>query len=236
MKFGIALGFGAFVFAAVVGVMVTRGAQMDNGAASWSPLVVTSVRPVMQSKVPEAVWKQLDARFAPADEMYAQAKKLLRQGKLAEAEEACNKAIALYQAQGSLGRLSIPDVRQTLGDVYLAEGKYQKALDFYDVVGKRKRNKKITPNLNAALCYVRLGNYDTARQYYAHAGWGQGREVKASDLPGTRTPKALEASIRMGRGAGYSIHGDEEAAFAEFAAALKLVPDNGFIAYRRGES
>ena len=82
-------------------------------------------------------------------------------------------------------------------------------------------------NLNVALAYVRLGNYLQAKKFYSDQDVLQYKSIKAEYLPGTDNIRLLEASILLGRGLDTFFTGQKEESFDNFAAANKIVPENG---------
>lgn len=185
--------------------------------------------PATKSEIPKEVWEQINARLAPGQQLEEEARTLLKSGNLVAAEQACLKAMEIYK-----GDPQTEVARQLLGDIYFAQEKYQKALEVYHVADRY--TDSTTLHFNAALCYLRLGNYEAARRFYSDQSLLQYSSIKPEDLPGTDTPHSLEASILMARGLDAFFSDRNQEALNNLDAAGKLAPRNGLIPYYAGMS
>lgn len=174
-----------------------------------------------------------DEIIAYGEQINQQARALLREGKLDEAEEKCREEITFYQAH-SLGNAG----RRLLGEIQLAQGKYQDALDTYTAL--RQNNDDPQLYVSIALCYVRLNKLEEARkvlQAYPEE-WmrKQAADPPPEDLkgmPGMADLKSMEATLMLTM-ATMAPDGYEEQ-LKYLLAAEKLAPKNALIADRIGE-
>ncbi|MDQ2800814.1 MAG: tetratricopeptide repeat protein [Armatimonadota bacterium] len=173
-----------------------------------------------------------DAAFAPSDAFYKQAKTLYASGDLAGAEAACLNALnnpPVFQGR----TLHVPFVADLLGQVYLKDGQYEKAI--YWLQGARHTTMDSSLNLNLALAYLKQGDFQTARRHYSAEAAAKAmstlNEYSPQDLPGTDTPDALEASILMARGVDASCEDRMDDALPDLQRANQLAPDNALVAY-----
>lgn len=156
----------------------------------------------------------------------------LAQGRLAEAEAACYRLIALSPRVNG-APLAMYDV-QMLGDIYLEQKRYREAITTYDRARPYTRNVRM--DLNTALAYVKLGDLKTARKYYSEdAFFSRGMTPKRKakffpQLPGTASARAFEASLYFTRG-NKTPHLDFAEAVQDYKKALSLYPHNGMFAY-----
>lgn len=160
----------------------------------------------------------------------------------AAAANYAQQAITFYESyQPDLNAVLLPvatSQRQLLGDIFLKEGQYQKALDAYGVVGKYTRGEGAPMgagfSLNIAWAYYNLGNYKAARHYYSDQSLLQYSNIKPEDLPGTDSLVSLKASILMARGVNDFYYDRHQEAFQELEEAGRLAPTNGAIPYHQG--
>ena len=168
-----------------------------------------------------------DAALAQASRSEIEARALLRAGKLTEAEQVAIVGQALWLRDPQ--RLPHPMFQWLLGDVRLRQGRYADALQYYQLASKH--SARSGEELNIALCFVRLGNDEMARQFYSDQTLLRYSSISLRELPGTNNHQALEASILLAHGLeGYLTHQEQEA-LEDLDAAGKLAPHNGLIAY-----
>ncbi len=183
---------------------------------------------------PEAVAERR-VLYAQSERLAAEARALLASGDLSGAERAALGALAATpNVQGGIRPLhTLPLL---LGDIYLREGKYEKALQWYLPSRQNVWRMGGGLNLDVALCYARLGNYEQARRFYSDQELLQYSSIHSEDLPGTDSPQALEASIQMARGMDAFLSGRKQEAFEDMGEAARLAPADGLIPYYQGMS
>lgn len=179
-----------------------------------------------------------EAAFAPVNGFMKQAKALSDSGDLAGAEQAYLNALdAAPVIQGRTQH--VPFAALLLGQTYLEDGKYDKAV--YWLSGAKKTTSTVGGrlDLDLALAYVRSGDYANAKSHYSdqaimqyHSG---SKKLLPEDLPGTDTPQALEASILLARGEDAYLEHRRDDALVDFQEAHRLAPDNAMIAGHCGE-
>jgi len=223
---------------------------VKNGSTASSASHSTNAPMARISLVPHetpaqrAHWEEI---MGKGTDMEKQARALMDQGNLPAAEQQIKQAIAYYNGLPELhgtGDWYTPRARQTLGDIYLKGGQYQKALAAYGIVGKQTKGAgaPMGPSLNlgVALAYCGLGDYEDARQYYSDKAITQynfaGDTINPSDMPGTDSPQSLEASIYLARGIDFYVHEMNAHAADDFAAAGKLTPNNPLLNYYWGDA
>lgn len=183
---------------------------------------------------PEVVKARRDAE-APSEALRLHGQALYEAGDLAGAEQAYLKALDAAPTFGGYVKLSAPFIGRQLGQAYLKDGKYDKAI--YWLSGARKNLTTVGGGLGLelALAYVRLGDYKNASRFYSDQSilryLSDGEGVLPQDLPGTDSPKALEASILFARGLDAYFEARDDDALVDLQAAHALVPDNPLIAY-----
>ncbi len=165
--------------------------------------------------------RRSDEISAHGYQIHLAAQALLREGKLEEAEKKCREEIAYYQSLG--GRTT---VNQLLGDIQLAQGKYQEALDTYAVV--REHSDDTETWLAMSLCYIRLGKLDKAQEAFRACPSEDLRKL-ASDPPPAGAPgvgdlKSMELTLMLALSGVHS--GDSPEALKYLLAAEKLAPEN----------
>lgn len=180
---------------------------------------------------PEA-YDRFQKSLKPSSDTFRLASTLYNSGDLVGAEQEAQKAL-LLASNLSLGTQD--DAHHLIGQIRMKQGRYKEALNYLTPAGKNTWQAGL--NFDVALCYARLGDTRTARQLYSGQALLKYRTVTLRDLPGTRTPQTLEASILMARGMDNFFRATGEAeAFADFDAALKIIPQNGLAAYYAGKS
>lgn len=187
---------------------------------------------------PAQVQKEFNAQFARSSVAENEARQLLKERRLDEAEKACYRALALCpQVNGEPINIA---AQQMLGDVYQAEGRYKEAIEVYQTSCKHSFNNEET-ELKIALCYLRLGDMDNAHKFYTEKKFysterflgGTTAKEKADDfsmLPGDKTPKTMEASLLYTLGAERNLYGYSEEANALYKKTLELAPRNALAA------
>jgi len=159
-----------------------------------------------------------------------QAQALLQAGRFDEAEQVCREEIAFYEPFGTAAL-----AHEGLGDILLAKGEYQKALDEYVVFSRNGDSN--TLYLNIALCYVRLGDLEKARKAVQSYPEKQIAQL-AADPPveGARSTgdlKSMELVLMLALAGVHS--GDSPEALKYLLAAEKLAPDDWEIADTIGQ-
>ena len=158
--------------------------------------------------------------------------KLLRAGKLDEAERKVSAAIAFLRSKnfvdGNLDRL--------LADIQLEKGEYRKALENYHV--NRPASMRHIPHyaelcLKIALCYLRLGEIEASKKFYGYATNNKLGQSVSAELPGVADRRALEASILTNLGFYAETVADSERALNFYQAANKMAPQNSLLLYRQ---
>jgi tetratricopeptide (TPR) repeat protein len=160
-----------------------------------------------------------------------EARTLFSAGNNTKAKAECQAALAV--APRLNGAVHAPDAKQLLGEIYYTEGNYKQALYWF---GDRAKNTKDDrQDFDIALCYVRLGDFQTARRHYSHdLVYRNSSSTTAADLPVIRDLKSLEASILLARGLDHDMTGQMKEASADYDAAARLAPDNAWLQHRRG--
>lgn len=158
--------------------------------------------------------------------LHKKAQALLRAGKLEEAERVSREEIAFYE---KFGEATIS--RQLLGDILLAKGQYEEALQEYAVL--RRSGWSTTLHINIALCYVRLGGLDKAVEAYRdqiETELGPGPHLE--NIPGTEDLKSMEITLLLKLADVYS--GSSGEALKYLKAVAELKPDDWAITERIG--
>lgn len=178
---------------------------------------------------------EYDALFAESRHRLSEARSLYASGNLLGAEQACLASMAATPIIGGQ-KQPAPFVPRLLGRIYLAEGQNQKALEWFRSTYSNTVDSSI--DLDVALAYCRLGNYEQARRFYSDQAILQyhvaGKDADAQDLPGADSPQSLESSILLARGIDAFFEARKNDALADFAAAAILVPQNPLIHYYSG--
>ncbi len=178
-----------------------------------------------QSKVPQNPnYDPAKDPMKPGDDRVKAARELLHKGDLDAAERKCREAIKIFR-----GSYAADWPKELLGDIQLAKGQYEEALESYGVARSHSANPGLS--LNVAFCFIRLGDYKNAKKSYSDRYLLRNTGVNKEDLPGIDDVRALEASILLARGAEARSTGDYKEAVANFEPALKLAPRNGMLAY-----
>lgn len=152
-----------------------------------------------------------------------------------EYEAAFNKAEeAIELGKGGINALIVEDAQRLQGKIRLAQGRYTEALELLKVEYKVGRSGIL--DLEIALCYVKLGDLELARQFYSDNAILKTNIISEEDLPGTDTARNFEASIRFARGLDYFFTSRKQAALEELTLAESLAPTKGAISYFAGMS
>lgn len=162
------------------------------------------------------------------------AQQLFEEGRLAEAEQACYDALAVSLKIN--GESTDSDAMQLLGDVYREQGRYKEAIEVYGNSLKHGIGDDDVP-LNTAWCYLKLGDLKNAHQFYSEEKFFADlppaqKTTYMESLPGTKTPKMMEASLLYALGCEKSGHADIDKSVPYFKKALLIVPHNALIAYK----
>ena len=172
------------------------------------------------------------ALFFQSRQYEKQARMLYVSGDLAGAEQACLQSInAAPIIDGN--KQQMPFTQRLLGRVYLREGRNQEALMAFQSCYRNIPDAG--QNLDIAIAYARLGDYQHAHNFYSDQAILQYRlthePLKPEDLPGTKNLKSLEASALFARGIDAFFEHRQDEALDDFMAAERLAPDNALIAY-----
>ena len=202
-------------------------ASRKRGGHNWGVLNAVKMSPQAE--------KAMQADMAPSEALRKQGQDLYEAGDLAGAEQTYLKALDAAPTFGGYMKPSEPLIARQLGQAYLKDGQYDQTIHWLG--GSRKSLTTVGGglDLDLALAYARKGDYKTAKSLYSDRSIQQyhfaGKDVLLSDLPGTDTPKALEASILLARGLDAYFEARKEDALDDFQAANQLAPNNAFIAY-----
>ena len=173
----------------------------------------------------------MNALFVPTDDAEKNARKLFLSGKLIEAEAECRRAVFISPTVN--GKPWNTGALQLLGEICLLQKRNQGG--FGVVPRNAYHNTRSTElDLDVALAYCRLGNYDMAMLWYSDQVL-LGNVITPQDLPGTLNLRSLEASVLLARGGQASGHAAYQEALIYFETAGKLAPHNGLIASMTGE-
>ncbi len=175
------------------------------------------------------------ALYAEAYQHEKEAHDLFVSGDLPGAEQAANASLAAAPIINGR-QAKMPLVRQLLGKIYLAEGRNQDALNAFQSCYHNIADAG--QNLDIAIAYARLGNYEQAKHFYSNRAITQYRlsqePLLPEGLPGTADLKHLEASALLARGIDAFFSGQKQEAFNDLEAAGRLAPANGLIPYYQG--
>ena len=180
---------------------------------------------------PEMV-REIEAAFVPTNEAAKNARKLFLAGKLIEAEAECRRAVFISPTTAN-GKPCNTRALQLFGEMCLLQKRNKEALESFLACYHNTRSTEL--DLDVALAYCRLGNYDMAMQWYSDQVLLQNYGITPQDLPGTLNLRSLEASVLLARGGQASGHAAYQEALIYFEAAGKLAPHNGLIASMTGE-
>lgn len=221
--------------------------KANGGKASvlQTPIVQARVSKSVTHKVPPAItprrakldispelrkkWREHDA---PGNQMIKEARDLLRANDVEGAERKCRQAMEYFREN----EISIP--HELLGDILLAKGDYEAALESYDHSLFYGDSDFIY--IHISLCYIRLGDLEQARKSFLMCPWTDLRKLAADplpddmkDMPGTKDLKSMEATLMMAL-AIITADGYEQK-LKYLQAADKLVPESWLIADKIGQ-
>jgi tetratricopeptide (TPR) repeat protein len=190
-----------------------------------------SKRNPLHNPVPDAMRQEMAERAKPSEDARLRARRLLDAGDVSGAEVECRKSLTL--APTVSGMPINPEAVALMGDICLRQRKNWEALKWF--LSYARHAVGGTANLNVAIAYCRLGDYQNAKQFYSDAvirkGWEDAGGLSPQDLPGTANVAGLEASALLNRGASLMAEVRRDEALADFLAAEHLVPGNPFIEY-----
>ena len=189
-------------------------------------------RPVFHSFPSAAANTEERAAYSECREHEKQAKARYASGDLKGAADECLQSLASAPTVGGQ-RQSLPFVQRLLGRVYLRQGRNQDALKAFQACFRSIPDAG--QNLDIAIAYARLGDYQHACAFYSDRAITQYRisdePLKPEDLPGTGNLKSVEASALLARGVDEFFEERQDEALDDFMAAERLAPDNALIAY-----
>ena len=164
-----------------------------------------------------------------------QAYELFKAGKLAEAEQACLKSIAIWEDNSGSEDLN---GRRLLGEIYLKGAQNDKALDCFRLAYPHGNDDKL--KLSIALVFCRKGNYEQAKRFYTDGYMSRytygDKAIDPSNLPATDNLTELHARVLLVRGFEANLTSNLEEAIENLQAADKLVPKNPAVHFFWGET
>ena len=233
----------ASVTVILVAATVAFGASQQKGLIAKpttkkvSPPVVSTrdlVNPRLSFSMPldpQALAEER-AAFAPAEALRIQAEAAYQSGDLAGAEAACLQALSAAPVMRGQ-KQQAPYVDLLLGRIYLKGGQNAKAVSWLQRARAHEGASGL--DLDLALACARSGDYANAGRFYSDQDslqyLSEGAGVLPQDLPGTDSPRTLEASILLARGLDVYFEHRHDDALMEFQAANRLAPENALIAY-----
>ena len=208
-KLPVAIALASLVVAAAVTKMVAKTPQPET------------FQGVTANPIPPEITKQMDAALVPYGEAVKKATELLNQGKFVEAEAECRRALTLVLLIN--GKPWYGEEVPLLGDILLAQGRNQEALDCYlRIVTSSVPDNPEHPhsNIGAALAYCRLGNFKMAKRYFPRNDSPEWHKVWRGGI------EAFEASLLYSRAGEESSHSNYRMALFYLKQAEKLAPPN----------
>ena len=233
----------------VVPTRTTKGQSVAHAQTIAPQQLATSKQPVSSASnsgdqllgvtknpLPKEATEQWTKEAARAQAQEKQAILLMEQGRFAEAEAACHRALAFSPKVN--GKPFNMRALQLLGDVRFAQDDYQKAIETYDRAREHTRNLEL--DFSTALAYLKLGDLKSARKYfdrdryYAVSKFSKSRRQTAAEkraetvakLPEDTTAKGFEANIYIARAGEKQSYADSEGALKAYQQALALFPHN----------
>lgn len=199
----------------------------QNHFTANSLLKTVGSKSVVTKNVNEEFQKAFDEQNRRESIVEKKARQLFEEGRLAEAEQACYDALAVSLNIGA---------QQLLGDVYREQGRYKEAIEMYQKSLEHGVGDDAVP-LNTAWCYLKLGDLKNAHKSYSEEKFFADlpttqKTIYMESLPGTKTPKMMEASLLYALGCEKSGHADVDHSVPYFKKALLIVPHNALVAYR----
>ncbi|RZM12236.1 MAG: tetratricopeptide repeat protein, partial [Pedobacter sp.] len=173
----------------------------------------------------------MNAASQRANSTSRKARELLDNGNLAAAKAEALKSLKASPTVNGISLAVRPNM--LLGEIALLQGNNEEALRYFTSL--RKNSMVDGLDWNIAVCYVRLGNYTEAKRYYSEDGFlKMATNLTRNDLPGTRTPRQLEASILAALAAEAATVGQNEKALRYLDAAAQVAPNNAWILHSWG--
>lgn len=210
-------------------VSKTKKAETAKQAASAQQSGSAAANPM-----PEERMVGVRALYATTVQLEAQARALYKSGDLVNAERVSRQAIAATPFEGNRRRLS-PSLLLLQGEIYLTTGQNQQALQCLLAASQNTTGALL--DLDLALAYCRLGEYDTARHFYLEHDLSQrefqGQRLASQDVPTSDDPMFLEASILVARALEYNSDYRSQA-LTDYAAAEQIIPYNPMLGYNYG--
>ncbi len=188
------------------------------------------------NKLSPEVTEQFAIEAARAKVPEKQARQFLEEGRLAEAEEACYRALTLSPKVN--GKSFNMNALQLLGDIRFAQGKYEEAIQTYNRAREHTRNLEL--DFSTALAYMKLNDMESARKYfnvnkyydvrkYSKSRTQSAAEIRAEDvaqIPEDQTAKGFEANIYIARAGDKLSYAKTEEALEDYQKALQMFPHN----------
>ena len=175
--------------------------------------------------------KELDRVAREGSRAELKAESLFDQGRLEEAEEACEEVNRIYDSSGETMAQSVAHL---LGRIRMRQGRYADAVAYMEPnLGSNAGGM----SMDLALCHLKVGGVAKARALYEPGfitGYNSAFGDTARYLPDVRTPERLEGAILWTKGVALSNVGRPDEATDLYAAALRLLPRNALLAARLG--
>lgn len=172
------------------------------------------------------------ALLAPSRRLEKEAKRLYASGDLSGAEQSCQQSLSAAPVIDGRQQ-KMPFVQRLLGRIYLKQGRNQDALKAFQSCYSSIPD--VGQNLDIAIAYARLGDYEYARRFYSDQAILQYRltdePLKPEDLPRVSNLKSLEASAVLARGVDAFFEHRQDEALDDFMTSERLAPDNALVAY-----
>ncbi len=176
-----------------------------------------------------------EALMAPGTRLSKEARTLLRQGKLEQAEQKCRQAQAFFRSTPAPYEADF--LYEDLGDIQLAKGEYRKALESYAIARRYSADAELP--LHTALCYIRLGDFKKAKQLCPDNRLVDAAYLdaaRADYLPRTDNLQSLEATLLLVLGMREFMAQEAKTALSYLEPAGKLAPKSWFIAELTGRA
>lgn len=198
----------------------------DSGSTETATAPVVSPvenGPILDGRPSRRTLKAMNEAAHRVQAVVEQARQLLEQKRYAEAEELCYQSMLMPSEFND--DFMKTDAFVLMGDIYLAQDRNAEAIQQYDHA--REYTISVTLDLNTSLAYLRLGDLENARLYYA----SRAKDNPYPGTPGIKTPKAFEATLYFALGAEADSHADVDHAMPYYQKVLDLFPHNGLPAY-----
>jgi tetratricopeptide (TPR) repeat protein len=185
--------------------------------------VATEGRLSLGIQIPREESNRRDAKYADADALEKDARRLLRQKDLPRAESVCRQALDAFKDDPHR-----TTVKRLLGEILLKKGEPAQAVA---ILTETEGHNDHEADLDIALCYVRLGDFARAKAYYTdQVVLSYVSNATARDLPGVSNMRSLEASISLSKAVRAYGH-DLEGSLEDFETAGRLAPRNALVAH-----